>query len=83
MLLDELQTMASSLGISGTARMRKGELIAAIEQSQADGRGTAARAEAAAAARPPHGTKRYAPRFAAGAGRTPQRRRGEQPSAGA
>jgi transcription termination factor Rho len=32
MLLPELQAMASSLGISGTARMRKGELIAAIQE---------------------------------------------------
>src|SRR5215469_2924891 len=39
MLLPELQAMASSLGISGTARMRKGELIAAIQDRQAgDGR---------------------------------------------
>lgn len=38
MLLNELQTMASSLGIAGTARMRKGDLIAAIEESQADSR---------------------------------------------
>src|SRR5215470_4957121 len=37
MLLPELQTMAASLGISGTARMRKGELIAAI-QERSDGR---------------------------------------------
>jgi transcription termination factor Rho len=34
MLLPELQSMASSLGISGTARMRKGELIAAIQEQQ-------------------------------------------------
>jgi transcription termination factor Rho len=52
MLLNELQTMASSLGIAGTARMRKGDLIAAIEQNQAESRvprarvGTAARADA-------------------------------------
>jgi transcription termination factor Rho len=32
MLLPELQSLAVELGISGTARMRKGELIAAIEQ---------------------------------------------------
>jgi transcription termination factor Rho len=39
MLLPELQSMASSLGISGTARLRKGELIAAIqEQQNGDGR---------------------------------------------
>jgi transcription termination factor Rho len=32
MLLPELQAMATSLGISGIARMRKGELIAAIQE---------------------------------------------------
>jgi transcription termination factor Rho len=32
MLLPELQAMATSLGISGTARMRKGELVAAIQE---------------------------------------------------
>src|SRR2546430_6049949 len=32
MLLPELQSMASSLGISGTGRMRRGELIAAIQE---------------------------------------------------
>src|SRR6185437_9770202 len=37
MLLSELQGMASSLGISGTARMRKGELVAAIQERQAGG----------------------------------------------
>jgi transcription termination factor Rho len=35
MLLPELQSMAASLGISGTARMRKGELISAITERQA------------------------------------------------
>src|SRR5256885_6162384 len=34
MLLPELQSLASSLGISGTGRMRKGELIAAIQERQ-------------------------------------------------
>jgi transcription termination factor Rho len=51
MLLGELQTMASSLGISGTAKMRKGDLIAAIEENQAEGRVPRARAEAAARGR--------------------------------
>jgi transcription termination factor Rho len=37
MLLSELQTLATSLGISGTGRMRKGELIAAIQARQAGG----------------------------------------------
>ncbi|NES39105.1 transcription termination factor Rho, partial [Micromonospora sp. PPF5-17] len=52
MLLPELQSLAASLGISGTARMRKGELISAITERQG---GAAAgtprpRAEVAAAA---------------------------------
>ncbi|MDT4989880.1 MAG: transcription termination factor Rho, partial [Micromonosporaceae bacterium] len=34
MLLPELQNLASSLGISGIARMRKGELVAAIQDRQ-------------------------------------------------
>src|SRR6185503_11979194 len=37
MLLSELQSMASSLGISGTARMRKGELVTAIQERQSAG----------------------------------------------
>ncbi len=41
MLLSELQTLASSLGISGTGRMRKGELIAAIQDRQQGGAGAA------------------------------------------
>ncbi|MEU4425155.1 Rho termination factor N-terminal domain-containing protein, partial [Actinoplanes sp. NPDC024001] len=45
MLLPELQSLAASLGISGTARMRKGELIAAITERQSGG--TAAAAEPA------------------------------------
>ncbi|MDZ5444747.1 transcription termination factor Rho [Micromonospora sp. 4G57] len=54
MLLPELQSLAASLGISGTARMRKGELISAITERQG---GAAAgtprpRAEVAAAAAP-------------------------------
>jgi transcription termination factor Rho len=47
MLLNELQTMASSLGIAGTAKMRKGDLIAAIEENQADSRVPRARMETA------------------------------------
>jgi transcription termination factor Rho len=42
MLLPELQSLAASLGISGTARMRKGELITAITERQGGGRPTAA-----------------------------------------
>jgi transcription termination factor Rho len=54
MLLPELQSLATSLGISGTARMRKSELITAITERQAGGAaGTPRpRAEVAAAAAP-------------------------------
>ncbi|MCH7231420.1 transcription termination factor Rho [Glycomyces sp. L485] len=37
MLMPELQQMAQSLGITGVGRMRKSELIAAIQTKQADG----------------------------------------------
>ncbi|GAA0978074.1 hypothetical protein GCM10009555_040370 [Acrocarpospora macrocephala] len=43
MVLPELQAMATSLGISGTGRMRKSQLIAAIQEKQG---GAAAPAEA-------------------------------------
>lgn len=36
MLLSELQQLASSLGVTGTGRMRKSELIAAIKERQGD-----------------------------------------------
>ena len=36
MLLPELQRVAQSIGITGTARMRKGQLIAAIEQRRSE-----------------------------------------------
>ncbi len=58
MLLPELQSLAASLGISGTARMRKGELIAAISERQggataaATGGAPRPRAEVSAAAAP-------------------------------
>jgi transcription termination factor Rho len=37
MLLPELQRVAQSMGITGIARMRKGQLIAAIEERQQGG----------------------------------------------
>jgi transcription termination factor Rho len=37
MVLAELQTLAAELGISGTARMRKGQLIEAIKERQGGG----------------------------------------------
>ncbi|HEX6968433.1 MAG TPA: transcription termination factor Rho [Micromonosporaceae bacterium] len=56
LLLPELQSMAASLGISGTARMRKSELIAAITERQggtATGGTPRPRAEVAAATAQP------------------------------
>ncbi|TCB89279.1 transcription termination factor Rho [Micromonospora zingiberis] len=54
MLLPELQSLAASLGISGTARMRKGELISAITERQGSAAGAPRpRAEVAAAAAAP------------------------------
>jgi transcription termination factor Rho len=38
MLLPELQRVAQSIGITGTARMRKGQLIAAIEDRRSENR---------------------------------------------
>jgi transcription termination factor Rho len=63
MLLPELQAMASSLGISGTARLRKGELIAAIQERQGGegrvpGPRNDARAEVPARAESPRGEVR-------------------------
>ncbi|MFP5372566.1 MAG: Rho termination factor N-terminal domain-containing protein, partial [Actinomycetes bacterium] len=37
MLLPELQRLAGELGISGTGRMRKGDLVAAIAERQVGG----------------------------------------------
>ncbi|MFE6101777.1 transcription termination factor Rho [Streptomyces laurentii] len=42
MVLAELQQVASGLGIRGTARMRKGQLIEVIKEAQAGGSGSAA-----------------------------------------
>ncbi|MFE9000879.1 transcription termination factor Rho [Streptomyces sp. NPDC007875] len=45
MVLAELQQLASSLGIKGTARMRKGQLIEVIKEKQAAGSGSVEGAE--------------------------------------
>ncbi|RBY87232.1 transcription termination factor Rho [Blastococcus sp. TBT05-19] len=42
MLLPELQRLAAELGISGTGRMRKSDLVAAISERQVDGPDSAA-----------------------------------------
>ncbi|GAA4595663.1 hypothetical protein GCM10023194_65730 [Planotetraspora phitsanulokensis] len=48
MVLPELQAMASGLGISGTGRMRKSQLIAAIQEKQGGSGETAAEPKAPA-----------------------------------
>ncbi|MER6046862.1 transcription termination factor Rho [Streptomyces sp. NPDC001793] len=48
MVLAELQQIASGLGIKGTARMRKSQLIEVIKEKQAAGSGTSAKADAPA-----------------------------------
>ena len=52
MVLPELQGLAASLGITGTGRMRKGQLIEAIQARQGGGTAPADHAKAAAPARP-------------------------------
>jgi transcription termination factor Rho len=51
MVLAELQGLAGELGISGTAKMRKGQLIEAIKERQAGGSGGGAAKAAPAEAR--------------------------------
>ncbi|WP_433858267.1 transcription termination factor Rho [Streptomyces kronopolitis] len=48
MVLAELQQVASGLGIKGTARMRKSQLIEVIKEKQATGPGSGAKADASA-----------------------------------
>ncbi|MFE6776887.1 transcription termination factor Rho [Streptomyces sp. NPDC057702] len=59
MVLAELQQLASSLGIKGTARMRKSQLIEVIKEKQASS-GAAKSAETAPAAEAPAKPKRRA-----------------------
>jgi transcription termination factor Rho len=64
MLLPELQAYAVSLGITGTARMRKGQLVEAIQEKN----GGAGKAEPAAAAAPARTTARRTRTTAAASG---------------
>ncbi|MBO4272424.1 transcription termination factor Rho [Microbispora triticiradicis] len=52
MVLPELQALATSLGITGTGRMRKSQLIAAIQEKQGGAGEAAAEPKAAAEAAP-------------------------------
>ncbi|HEU4910268.1 MAG TPA: transcription termination factor Rho [Actinomycetes bacterium] len=73
MVLAELQALASELGISGTARMRKGQLIEAITERQSGG------SAPAAASVPPARTEDRAPESRNGsAAKTEQTQRPEQ-----
>jgi transcription termination factor Rho len=47
LLVSDLQRIAQELGISGTGRMRKGDLVAAIAERTGGGRSTPARAKSA------------------------------------
>ncbi|MEY9864088.1 transcription termination factor Rho [Catenulispora sp. GAS73] len=67
MLLPELQAYAVSLGITGTARMRKGQLVEAIQEKN----GGAGKAEPAAAAAPARTTARRTRTTAAAAEKAP------------
>ncbi|MEW1861765.1 transcription termination factor Rho [Streptomyces sp. NPDC088194] len=60
MVLAELQQVAAGLGIKGTARMRKGQLIETIKERQAGGGAAAAEKPAAATGAPAEKPKRRA-----------------------
>jgi transcription termination factor Rho len=76
MRLPELQQMAQSMGIKGTGRMRKGEVIAAIQDRQG-GTVSAAAPQSRGRAGQDNSTQRGAP---AGAGATRRRERGAMQS---
>jgi transcription termination factor Rho len=80
MLLPELQQMAQSMGIKGTGRMRKGEIIAAIQERQG-GTATAAAPQARTGTRPDNSTQRGGPAGAGVTGRPDRDARGSGPSA--
>src|SRR5580692_12985562 len=51
LLVSDLQRLAQELGISGTGRMRKGDLVAAIQERTGGGRSTTARSASQSATR--------------------------------
>jgi transcription termination factor Rho len=61
LLVSDLQRIAQQLGISGTGRMRKGDLVAAIKERQGGGRSTSASGA----------SRRQTPRVASQTGPTP------------
>jgi transcription termination factor Rho len=78
MVLAELQGLASELGITGTGRMRKGQLIEAIKERQSGGTGAPAQASPPAA-EAPAATAAEATAAAAPPEEPAREQRGEQP----
>ena len=70
MLLPDLQRLAQSMGIMGTGRMRKGQVIAAIEERQGGG---TAQGGAAAGGRTPERAANEQPRRGQGQPRRAER----------
>ena len=68
MRLAELQGLASSLGLSGTAKMRKGDLVTAIKARQSGGPAAAAPRPSPSHRRPPPPRRLVAARRRPGAG---------------
>ena len=84
MRLAELQGLASSMGISGTTKMRKGDLVAAIKARQNGESGPASAGEPRRARREPDAGRQRAPSTRAAAPPAPPREdrapRAEQPA---
>ena len=77
MVLAELQGLAGELGISGTAKMRKGQLIEAIKERQSGSSDAPAASRAARHPRSPGGDPPRGRARRRGAGREPAHRRRE------
>ena len=81
MLLPELQSLAGSMHITGTARMRKGELIAAIQLAQGAGGSAAGSAGSAGSAKATRTTRTSLTRPENAPATRPLRPEGESESA--
>ncbi|MER7851126.1 MULTISPECIES: transcription termination factor Rho [unclassified Streptomyces] len=81
MVLAELQQVASGLGIRGTARMRKSQLIEVIKEAQAGGGAAAPKASAKAAEAPAAEAESKPKRRATSKARTGDEAAAEKPAA--
>ncbi|ARI52262.1 transcription termination factor Rho [Streptomyces sp. S8] len=81
MVLAELQQVASGLGIRGTARMRKSQLIEVIKEAQAGGGAAAPKASAKAAEAPAAEVESKPKRRATSKARTGDEAAAEKPAA--